>query len=84
MVRLVATHRRLGRVACRVLDIDRHRGRNRIVENNLYAETRLRQYRNLVNADQLTGQPDGVHEEDVYGGLVLYVRPQKTSLHAWV
>jgi hypothetical protein len=32
----------------------------------------------------LTGQPDGVHEEDVYGGLVLYVRPQKTSLHAWV
>ena len=36
LVRLVTTHRRLGRGACRVHDIDRHHGRNGMFEDKLH------------------------------------------------
>ena len=84
VVRLVATHRRVGRVAFRAPAIDRHHGRNGMFENKLHAWTRLQQNCKLVKAGQLTTQPDAVHEEHVYGGLVLYERLQKIVLYAWV
>jgi hypothetical protein len=62
--------------------IDRHHGRNGMFENKLHAWTRLQQNCKLVKAGQLTTQPDAVHEEHVYGGLVLYERLQKVVLYA--
>src|SRR5258708_1227789 len=82
-VRFGATHRGLGRVACRAPAIDRHHGRNGMFENKLHAWTRLQQNCKLVKAGQLTTQSDAVHEEHVYGGLVLYERLQKVVLYAW-
>jgi len=69
VVRLVATHRRLGRVARRALAIDWHHGRNGMFENKLRTWTRVQQNCKLVKAGQLTAQSDAVHEEHVYGGL---------------
>jgi hypothetical protein len=53
-------------------------------ENKLHAWTRLQQNCKLVKAGQLTTQSDAVHEEYVYGGLVLYERLQKVVLYARV
>ena len=73
----------LGGVACRVAAIDRHHGRNGMFENKLHAWTRLQENGKLVKAGQLTAQSDAVHEEHVYGGLVLHERLQKVVLYAW-
>ena len=71
---------RSGRV--RGAAIDRHHGRNGMFENKLHAWARLQQNCKLVKAGQLTTQSDAVHEEHVYGGLVLYERLQKIVLYA--
>src|ERR1700680_2414609 len=83
VVRLVATHRRPGRGACRAPAIDWHHGRNGMFENKLHAWTRLQQNCKLVKAGQLTTQSDAVHKKYVYGGVVVYERLQKVVLYAW-
>jgi hypothetical protein len=59
-VRLVATHRTLGRVACAPHAIDRHHGRNGMFEHKLHSWTRPRQNCKRVRADKLPACAKGV------------------------
>jgi hypothetical protein len=82
VIRLVATHLRLGWAACRTPAIDRHHGRNGMLENELHGCSRFQQDYKLVKAGQMTTQSDAVHEEHVYDGLVPYERLQEIVVYA--
>ena len=47
-----------------------------MLEDQLHCWTRLQQNYKRVKAGQLTTQSDAVHEEQVYGGVVVYERLQ--------
>ena len=81
VVRLVATHRHLGRLTCLAPAIDRKHGRNGMFENKLRTCVSLQQNCILVKGGQLLAQSDAVREEHVYGGLVVHEHLQKIVLY---
>ena len=81
VVRVFATHPRLGRLTYLAPAIDRQHGRDGMFENKLHTCARLQQNYKLVKGGQLTTQSDAVHEEHIYGGLIPYERLQKIVLY---